>query len=174
MLHDLTGIQCRLARVALGWGLRELAKAADVSQQTIVRLEKAKSFGRQRSNASRTFWKKTGSSSFPRTKTVGSVSDFEIRHSTDSLGGLCHGLRHRKSLTHSQMQACPGGRRLQARCRNAGQLGFGPDAECFDLWLAVLLTRGKADIGRLVRNVAFDVVKHTDTIESLSSNLGFV
>jgi DNA-binding XRE family transcriptional regulator len=38
--YDLTGIQCRLARVALGWGLRELAKAADVSQQTIVRLEK--------------------------------------------------------------------------------------------------------------------------------------
>ncbi|MFS8046302.1 helix-turn-helix domain-containing protein [Rhizobium sp. BR 314] len=36
----MIGIQCRLARVALGWGLRELAKAADVSQQTIVRCEK--------------------------------------------------------------------------------------------------------------------------------------
>jgi predicted transcriptional regulator len=37
---DFIGIQCRLARVALGWGVRELSAAANVSQQTIVRLEK--------------------------------------------------------------------------------------------------------------------------------------
>ncbi|RCS22081.1 XRE family transcriptional regulator [Phyllobacterium salinisoli] len=36
----MNGIQCRLARVALGWGIRELSEEADVSQQTIVRLEK--------------------------------------------------------------------------------------------------------------------------------------
>lgn len=36
----MKGIQCRLARTALGWGIRELAKAAHVSQQTISRLEK--------------------------------------------------------------------------------------------------------------------------------------
>ncbi|HHV68616.1 transcriptional regulator [Ochrobactrum sp. 695/2009] len=38
--YDFNGLQCRLARVALGWGVRELSSAATVSQQTIVRLEK--------------------------------------------------------------------------------------------------------------------------------------
>lgn len=33
-------IQCRLARTALGWGVLDLAKAASVSTQTIVRLER--------------------------------------------------------------------------------------------------------------------------------------
>jgi transcriptional regulator with XRE-family HTH domain len=33
-------IQCKLARTALGWGVVELAKAANVSTQTIVRLER--------------------------------------------------------------------------------------------------------------------------------------
>jgi len=33
-------IQCKLARTALGWGVVELAKAAGVSTQTIVRLER--------------------------------------------------------------------------------------------------------------------------------------
>ncbi|KAB2723404.1 helix-turn-helix domain-containing protein [Brucella intermedia] len=36
----MNGLQCRLARVALGWGVRELAEAANVSTQTISRLEK--------------------------------------------------------------------------------------------------------------------------------------
>lgn len=36
----MKGIQCRLARTALGWGVRELANAARVSQQTVSRLEK--------------------------------------------------------------------------------------------------------------------------------------
>lgn len=36
----MNGLQCRLARVALGLGVRELAKAAEVSTETIVRLEK--------------------------------------------------------------------------------------------------------------------------------------
>ncbi|MGK9086137.1 helix-turn-helix domain-containing protein [Brucella intermedia] len=36
----MNGLQCRLARVALGLGVRELAKAAEVSTETVVRLEK--------------------------------------------------------------------------------------------------------------------------------------
>jgi DNA-binding XRE family transcriptional regulator len=38
--YEMRGIQCKLARTALGWGVRELAKAANVSQQTVSRLEK--------------------------------------------------------------------------------------------------------------------------------------
>jgi transcriptional regulator with XRE-family HTH domain len=33
-------IQCRMARTALGMGVRELAAAAEVSTQTVVRFEK--------------------------------------------------------------------------------------------------------------------------------------
>lgn len=33
-------VQCRMARVALGWGTRELAKRAEVSPDTIARLER--------------------------------------------------------------------------------------------------------------------------------------
>ena len=36
----MKGIQCKLARVALGWGVLELANAAHVSTQTITRLER--------------------------------------------------------------------------------------------------------------------------------------
>ncbi len=36
----MKGIQCKLARVALGWGVLDLAKAASVSTQTITRLER--------------------------------------------------------------------------------------------------------------------------------------
>ncbi|WP_318869796.1 helix-turn-helix transcriptional regulator [Sinorhizobium meliloti] len=36
----MNGIQCKLARVALGWGVLELAKAANVSTQTTTRLER--------------------------------------------------------------------------------------------------------------------------------------
>ncbi|RWB69756.1 MAG: XRE family transcriptional regulator [Mesorhizobium sp.] len=32
-------VQCRMARVALGWGVRELAEVAQVATQTITRLE---------------------------------------------------------------------------------------------------------------------------------------
>lgn len=35
----MNSIQCKLARVALGWGVRDLALAANVSTQTISRLE---------------------------------------------------------------------------------------------------------------------------------------
>ncbi|NTJ11758.1 helix-turn-helix domain-containing protein [Rhizobium lusitanum] len=36
----MKGIQCKLARVALGWGVLDLAKEANVSTQTITRLER--------------------------------------------------------------------------------------------------------------------------------------
>lgn len=36
----MNSIQCKLARTALGWGVLDLAKAASVSTQTIVRLER--------------------------------------------------------------------------------------------------------------------------------------
>lgn len=36
----MNAIQCKMARTALEWGVRELAKAADVSTHTISRLER--------------------------------------------------------------------------------------------------------------------------------------
>jgi transcriptional regulator with XRE-family HTH domain len=36
----LLAVQCKMARVAVGWGVRELAAAADVSPNTIARLER--------------------------------------------------------------------------------------------------------------------------------------
>lgn len=36
----MLAVQCRMARVAVGWGVRDLAKAASVSVDTITRLEK--------------------------------------------------------------------------------------------------------------------------------------
>ncbi|MBO9198350.1 helix-turn-helix transcriptional regulator [Rhizobium sp. 16-449-1b] len=36
----MKGIQCKLARVALGWGVLELSSAASVSTQTVTRLER--------------------------------------------------------------------------------------------------------------------------------------
>lgn len=37
---DIRPVQCRLGRVALGWNVDELAKAAQVSTQTVKRLER--------------------------------------------------------------------------------------------------------------------------------------
>ncbi|WP_247199468.1 helix-turn-helix domain-containing protein [Ancylobacter koreensis] len=36
----MLAVQCRMARAALGWGVRDLAKHAGVSIDTITRLEK--------------------------------------------------------------------------------------------------------------------------------------
>lgn len=36
----MLAVQCRMARVAVGWGVRDLAKAAGVSVDTVSRLEK--------------------------------------------------------------------------------------------------------------------------------------
>jgi transcriptional regulator with XRE-family HTH domain len=38
----LTAIQCKMARVALDWGVRDLAKAADISANTVSRFENGK------------------------------------------------------------------------------------------------------------------------------------
>jgi DNA-binding XRE family transcriptional regulator len=37
---DMNAIQCKMARVALGWGVRELAQIAQVSTQTVARFER--------------------------------------------------------------------------------------------------------------------------------------
>jgi transcriptional regulator with XRE-family HTH domain len=37
---NLTPIQCKMARAAVGWGVRELAEAAKVSIDTISRFER--------------------------------------------------------------------------------------------------------------------------------------
>jgi transcriptional regulator with XRE-family HTH domain len=36
----MLAVQCRMARSALGWGVRDLAKAALVSTDTVARLER--------------------------------------------------------------------------------------------------------------------------------------
>jgi transcriptional regulator with XRE-family HTH domain len=36
----MLGVQCKMARVALGWGVRELAQVAKVSPDTVARLER--------------------------------------------------------------------------------------------------------------------------------------
>jgi len=38
--HHLTAVQCKMARVATGLGVRELAAAAGVSSNTVSRLER--------------------------------------------------------------------------------------------------------------------------------------
>lgn len=38
----ITEVQCRMARAALSWGVRELAKAAGVSANTVARFEGGK------------------------------------------------------------------------------------------------------------------------------------
>jgi len=38
----LTAIQCKMARVALSWGVRDLAKVADISANTVSRFETGK------------------------------------------------------------------------------------------------------------------------------------
>ena len=37
---DITSVQCRMARIALGWGTRDLARAAGVSTDTVARMER--------------------------------------------------------------------------------------------------------------------------------------
>jgi predicted transcriptional regulator len=38
--YELRTVQCRMARAALGWGVRDLAGAAQVSADTIARFER--------------------------------------------------------------------------------------------------------------------------------------
>jgi ribosome-binding protein aMBF1 (putative translation factor) len=39
---QLTGIQCKMARAALNWGIKELAEEAGINPNTIVRFESGK------------------------------------------------------------------------------------------------------------------------------------
>ena len=39
MAEGLLAVQCKMARAALGWGVADLAKAADVSINTVSRFE---------------------------------------------------------------------------------------------------------------------------------------
>jgi transcriptional regulator with XRE-family HTH domain len=38
---EITAVQCKMARAALGWGIRELARRARISQTTVARFENA-------------------------------------------------------------------------------------------------------------------------------------
>jgi transcriptional regulator with XRE-family HTH domain len=38
----ITAIQCRMARAALGWGVRDLAKYAHIGANTVARIESGK------------------------------------------------------------------------------------------------------------------------------------
>ena len=38
----ITATQCKMARAALDWGVRDLAKAADISANTVARFESGK------------------------------------------------------------------------------------------------------------------------------------
>ena len=40
MVTTLLPIQCRMARTALDWGVRDLAVAADISPNTVARMER--------------------------------------------------------------------------------------------------------------------------------------
>src|SRR6516165_5346000 len=46
-----TPVQCRMARAALGWGVRELAEAAKVSTDTVARFERGDELKERTSDA---------------------------------------------------------------------------------------------------------------------------
>ena len=52
--HELRTVQCRMARAALGWGVRDLAGAAQVSADTIARFERGEALQRSTVRAIRT------------------------------------------------------------------------------------------------------------------------
>ncbi|NBC31071.1 MAG: helix-turn-helix domain-containing protein [Alphaproteobacteria bacterium] len=47
-------IQCRMARTALGWGVRDLAEAAEVSPNTVTRFERGETLHKRTITALRT------------------------------------------------------------------------------------------------------------------------
>jgi len=44
---QLSIIQCRMARIGLGWGIKELAEIADVSPNTVSRFERGENMHRR-------------------------------------------------------------------------------------------------------------------------------
>lgn len=57
---EITGTQCRMARAALGLGVRDLAKLADVSPNTITRLERGEELHARTLSTIRTALEKAG------------------------------------------------------------------------------------------------------------------
>ncbi|MGD9882863.1 MAG: helix-turn-helix domain-containing protein [Reyranella sp.] len=52
--------QCKMARAAVGWGVRELAEAAKVSADTVVRLERGEALRERTVEAIRSALQKAG------------------------------------------------------------------------------------------------------------------
>jgi ribosome-binding protein aMBF1 (putative translation factor) len=52
--YELLTVQCRMARAALGWGVRDLAGAAQVSAHTVTRFERGEALPRSTVRAIRT------------------------------------------------------------------------------------------------------------------------
>ena len=50
---NLLAVQCKMARVAVGWGVRDLARGASVSTDTIARLERGETLKQSTLNAIR-------------------------------------------------------------------------------------------------------------------------
>jgi len=57
---DMNAIQCKMARVALGWGVRELAQIANVSTQTVTRFERGEQLRNRTVHSLRTAFEGAG------------------------------------------------------------------------------------------------------------------
>ena len=51
---NLLAVQCKMARVAVGWGVRDLAREASVSTDTVARLERGEALKQNTINIIRT------------------------------------------------------------------------------------------------------------------------
>lgn len=56
----MLAVQCKMARVAVGWGVRELAAAAEVSPDTVARLERGEALRETTINTIRRALEKAG------------------------------------------------------------------------------------------------------------------
>ncbi len=58
--YDFMAVHCKMARMALGWGTRDLAEAASVSPDTIARLERGEQLKSSTLHAVRTAFEAAG------------------------------------------------------------------------------------------------------------------
>ena len=56
----MTPIQCKMARAALGWGIRDLADAADIATSTVSRFEAEQNINLSSLNAMKEALEKAG------------------------------------------------------------------------------------------------------------------